>query len=95
MSVSQRNATVRQPFDVDRYSISGNFVHFSEDQISLLVDHVCRNRQDLSRRRIILQHLNSGELSKPVQGKRPAVVMPYCSKRAEVERPAERRGSRD
>ena len=27
-------------------------------------------------RRIILQHLNSRELSKPVQGKQPAVVMP-------------------
>jgi len=38
---------------VDGYSISRNFVHFSKGQISLVVDHVCRNWQDLSRRRIM------------------------------------------
>ena len=76
MSAFERNATILQPLDINGYSVSRNFVHLSKDQISLLIDHVCWNRQDLSRRRIILQHLNSRELSKPVQGKRPPVVTP-------------------
>ena len=66
MSVSKGDATVRQRLDLDRCGILREFVHFLKDQISLLVDHIFRNRQDRSRRGIIFQQLNSHELSKPI-----------------------------
>ena len=45
MSASQRDATVRQWLDLDRRSMLRDFVDLSNDQISLLVDHIFRNRQ--------------------------------------------------